>query len=101
MLAIDQFEELFTFADAGQRARFDALFATALADPSCPLFVVSTVRVDFLEPFAALLPRLVEVRNRGLYATCQMERMSEAGLRDVICGPARLAGSCRVSGGNS
>ena len=92
MLAIDQFEELFTFADAGQRTRFDALLAAALADPSCPLFVVSTVRNDFLDRFAALLPRLVEVRNRGLYATYEMPRMSDAGLRDVIRGPARLAG---------
>jgi hypothetical protein len=49
LLAIDQFEELFTFADPEQRTRFDALLAAALDDPDCPLFALSTVRADFLD----------------------------------------------------
>ena len=64
LLAIDQFEELFTFAEPDNRARFDRLLATALADADCPLFVISTVRADFLDRFDELLPRLVPVRNR-------------------------------------
>ena len=64
LLAIDQFEELFTFADADERRRFDRLLAAALEDADCPLFVLSTVRADFLDRFAEDLPRLVAVRNR-------------------------------------
>ena len=56
LLAIDQFEELFTFADADERRRFDRLLAAALEDPDCPLFVLSTVRADFLDRFAEDLP---------------------------------------------
>ena len=64
LLAIDQFEELFAFADPDERGRFDRLLAAALADPDCPLFVISTVRSDFLDHFDELLPRLVPIRNR-------------------------------------
>ena len=64
LLAIDQFEELFTFADPDERRRFDRLLAAALEDPDCPLFVISTVRADFLDRFGEDLPRLVAVRNR-------------------------------------
>jgi Novel STAND NTPase 1 len=46
LLALDQFEELFTFADPQQRRRFDRLLAEALQDPDCPVFVISTVRAD-------------------------------------------------------
>ena len=51
LLAIDQFEELLTFAEAEERRRFDRLLAAALGDPDCPLFVLSTVRADFLDRF--------------------------------------------------
>ena len=57
LLAIDQFEELFTFADPGERGRFDRLLAGALGDADCPLFAISTVRADFLDRFEDL-PRL-------------------------------------------
>ena len=91
LLAIDQFEELFTFAEPDDRARFDRLLAAALADPDCPLFVISTVRSDFLDRFDELLPRLVPVRNRsGKLWTLPLIK-AEA-LREVITGPARLAG---------
>ena len=76
LLAIDQFEELFTFAEEDERRRFDRLLAAALEDPDCPLFVVSTVRADFLDRFAEELPRLVAVRNRlaGLDAGADRRR---------------------------
>ena len=51
LLVIDQFEELFTFADDAPRKAFDALLAKALQDKECPLFVISTVRADFLDRF--------------------------------------------------
>ena len=91
LLAIDQFEELFTFAGAEERQRFDRLLAAALDDPDCPLFLVSTVRADFLHRFGEDLPRLVAVRNR-LARPWTLAPIGEAGLREVIDGPARLAG---------
>ena len=65
LLAIDQFEELFTFADLVERKH---LRSPAPNRPSAsrhrPLFVISTVRSDFLYQYDELLPRLVPVRNR-------------------------------------
>jgi formylglycine-generating enzyme required for sulfatase activity len=91
LLAIDQFEELFTFADPEERRRFDALLAAALEDADCPLFVITTVRSDFLDRFAEDLPRLVAVRNRqGRPWT--LAPIGDNGLREVIEGPAWLAG---------
>jgi hypothetical protein len=90
LLAIDQFEELFTFADEAERRRFDRLLATALEDPDCPLFVLSTVRSDFLDRYDQLLPRLVPVRNRRA-RPWTLPLISADGLREIITGPARLA----------
>jgi formylglycine-generating enzyme required for sulfatase activity len=91
LLAIDQFEELFTFADADERRRFDRLVASALEDADCPLFVISTVRSDFLDRFAEDLPRLVAVRNRA-GRPWTLAPIGDDSLREVISGPARLAG---------
>ena len=90
LLAIDQFEELFTFADPEERGRFDRLLAGALDDADCPLFVISTVRADFLDRFEDL-PRLVAVRNRA-GRSWTLPPIGDQGLREVIEGPARLAG---------
>lgn len=90
LLAIDQFEEVFTFADPAERERFDRLLANALEDNDCPLFVISTVRSDFNHCFAEDLPRLVRVRNQaGRWTMCAI---GEQGLREIIDGPAGLAG---------
>ncbi len=89
LLAIDQFEELFTFADPDERGRFDRLLAAALEDVDCPLFLITTVRIDFLDRFETL-PRLLAVRNRrGRDWT--LPPIGEDGLREVIGSPARLA----------
>ena len=90
LLAIDQFEELFTFANEDERCRFDRVLATALEDSDCPLFVLSTVRADFLDRFDDL-PRLVAVRNRRA-RPWTLPLIGPDGLRAVIDGPARLAG---------
>ena len=90
LLIVDQFEELFTFADAAARQQFDALLAGALQDGECPLFVISTVRADFLDRFEQL-PRLQAIYN----SHCRryfLPTISEHGLREVIKQPARLAG---------
>jgi formylglycine-generating enzyme required for sulfatase activity len=88
LLVVDQFEELFTFADDEARKAFDAQLASALADPNCPLFLLTTVRSDFLDRWEQL-PRLSE-----LYADrCEryaLPAVSEAGLREIIEAPSRL-----------
>ncbi len=77
LLAIDQFEELFTFADPAERGRFDCLLATALNDAECPLFVISTVRADFLDRFDDL-PRLDDGAQPGRQA---MDAAADLGRR--------------------
>jgi len=98
LLALDQFGELFTFADPDERKRFDRLLAAALADADCPLFLISTVRADFLDRFEDL-PRLVHQRNR-LGKAWTLPPIGEDALREVIAGPARLAGLERGAGGH-
>jgi hypothetical protein len=89
LLAIDQFEELFTFADPDERRQFDRLLAGALEDVDCPLFVISTVRADFLDRFGDL-PRLIAARNR-LARPWTLTPIGAEGLREVITAPAQLA----------
>jgi hypothetical protein len=90
LLTIDQFEELFTFADLEERKHFDRLLAGALGDTDCPLFLLSTLRADFLDRIEDL-PRLVNLRNR-LGKPWTLPPIGADGLREVIAGPARLAG---------
>ncbi|MBN8515426.1 SUMF1/EgtB/PvdO family nonheme iron enzyme [Accumulibacter sp.] len=90
LLIVDQFEELFTFADAAASKQFEALLANALHDAECPLFLISTVRADFLDRFERL-PRLQAIYN----SHCKryfLPTISEHGLREIIEQPARLAG---------
>ena len=77
LLIIDQFEELFTLLNKAERAQFDRLLANALKDTDCPLFVISTIRVDFLEDIGTL-PALSAIYN----SRCKrymLPMMSEAG----------------------
>ncbi len=90
LLVIDQFEELFTFADDAPRKAFDALLAKALQDKECPLFVISTVRADFLDRFDQL-PSLATIPT-SMCKRYFLPSISEQGLREVIDGPARLTG---------
>jgi len=90
ILVVDQFEELFTFSDPTEKLHFDAQLANVLQDIDCPLFLITTVRIDFLEGFEQL-PRL-----SGLYnAACKrylLKTITAGGLQEVIEQPARLAG---------
>jgi len=89
LLVVDQFEELFTVADEDRRALFDAQLAHAIEDPACPLYLVTTVRSDFLDRFEQI-PRLQSASNRS----CKryfLPTISEEGLREVIERPAAMA----------
>lgn len=90
LLVVDQFEELFTLSDPARRRLFDGRLAHALDDPLCPLYLVSTVRSDFLDRFE-LLPRLQRQANRSCKRYL-LPLISEDGLREVIERPAQLAG---------
>jgi hypothetical protein len=90
LLIVNQFEELFTFAEEVSRKQFNALLAHARQDSKCPLFLISTVRADFLDRFE-YLPCLQAIYNRQ----CKryfLPLISEQDLREIIEQPARLAG---------
>lgn len=90
LLVVDQFEELFTFADETEKRYFDAQLAHALADETCPLFLISTVRIDFLDGFERL-GKLSE-RYNDQCKRYLLKTLSQDGIREVIEQPARLAG---------
>ena len=90
LLIVDQFEELFTLAEAESRRAFDRLLAHALQDPDCPLLLITTVRADFLDRYE-LLPALQGPYN-SLCKRYYLPVISGPGLREAIEGPARLAG---------
>lgn len=90
LLIVDQFEELFTFAEEDQRKQFDKLLCNALQDTNCPLFLISTVRVDFLDRFEDLqhLQTLYNSHCKRYF----LPTISVRGLREIIEQPARIAG---------
>lgn len=90
LLVVDQFEELFTFSNHAEQRRFDAQLAYALQDKDCPLFLITTVRIDFLEGFEHL-PNLSERYNKQCKRYL-LKTITHDGLREVIEQPARLAG---------
>ena len=84
LVVVDQFEELLTQTAPGERARFAELLCPALAGP---VQLVGTLRPEFFDqlladPHLAVLPTQV-------YPLRPLHREA---LRDVIEGPARLAG---------
>ncbi|MDD5394103.1 MAG: SUMF1/EgtB/PvdO family nonheme iron enzyme [Thiothrix sp.] len=91
LLVVDQFEELFTFSDPTEKLAFDRQLYTALQDKDCPLFVVSTVRIDFLEHFEQL-PCLKELYRQRLCERYLLPTVTQRGLQEAIEQPARLAG---------
>jgi len=89
LLIVDQFEELFTFSEQDERRCFDAQLAYALQDRECPLFLINTVRIDFLHAFEHL-PKLSELYN----SHCRrylLKTISRNGLVEVIERPAAQA----------
>lgn len=91
LLVIDQLEELFTLTtDREALARLDALLASALEDLDGPLYLVTTIRSDFL-PHIGELPRLQGLLN-ALAGRYDLQPLGLAGLREIVRIPARRAG---------
>ena len=88
LLVVDQFEELFTVAQAEQRDRFIQLITQVAKFPNSPLAVVTTMRADFLEPclYYESLRQLIEKDAKYL------PTLAEKNLIDAICEPAKLQG---------
>lgn len=87
LLFVDQLEELVTFSEPAQAARFAALLGE-LALPAAGVRVLLAVRGDFLTRVGAL-PGLGEQVERALYI---LRPMSPEGVREAIVGPARSRG---------
>ncbi|EFC79935.1 AAA family ATPase [Parafrankia sp. EUN1f] len=89
LLAVDQFEEIFTLCvDEAERVAFIRALCAAAAGPSAPAVVVLAVRGDFYLRCVAY-PELAEVLQHGQVVVGPMEQSE---VRDAIVEPARLAG---------
>ncbi|OXR39766.1 hypothetical protein B7C42_08160 [Nocardia cerradoensis] len=84
LLVIDQFEEVLGPAVAAQRTRFAELLAPAIGGP---VQVLATVRTEFLDQIM-VDPALAALGTR----TFPVRPLRVADLREVIEGPARVAG---------
>jgi WD40 repeat protein len=91
LLLVDQFEEIFRFRKQGNADEADAFVALLLATVAQreePVYVVITMRSDFLGD-CALFTGLPEAINDGQYLT---PRLSREQIRSAITGPARVFG---------
>ncbi len=101
LLVIDQFEELFRYrhldehsenksAEIGQQATaFVNLLLTAVEQSELPIYVVITMRSDFLGD-CAQFPGLAEAINSGQYLVPRMTREQR---RAAIAGPIGVGGA--------
>lgn len=95
LIVVDQFEELFRFRrDDAEPGRDDAVaFVKLLLDasthPSLPIYIVLTMRSDFIGE-CMRFPGLPEAVNDGQYL---VPRMTREELRLAITGPVAVAGA--------
>ncbi len=95
LVVVDQFEELFRFmrnvtsAHAEDDLAFVKLILEATRQTEVPIFVVITMRSDFIGD-CARFRELPETINRGLYLIPIMTRDQR---REAIAGPAAVAGT--------
>ena len=91
LILADQFEELFRYGDYAAREEaeaFVALLIECAATPDIPIYIVITMRSEYLSA-CALLPELAERINASLYLT---PRMTRSECREAIEGPAGVIG---------
>jgi basic membrane lipoprotein Med (substrate-binding protein (PBP1-ABC) superfamily)/DNA-binding SARP family transcriptional activator len=88
VLIIDQFEELFTLAEADTAARFSELVATAVEDKGAPLRVVATLRADYYDrPLS--MSSLAGVFSDSIVS---VKPMTAHEIERAVVDPARAAG---------
>lgn len=89
LVVVDQFEELFRYAQSAEdaAAAFVSLLLQATSHTDLRLYVVLTMRSDFLGDCAAFTD-LPERINRGLYL---VPRMTRDQLEAAIVGPVKVA----------
>jgi len=95
LVVVDQFEELFRFRNnrridnsRDESIAFVKLLLEAAADPDLPIYVVLTMRSDFIGDCMAY-PGLSEAVNNGQYLVPRMQRDA---LRLAITGPVAVGG---------
>jgi hypothetical protein len=91
LVVVDQFEDLFRpglAQDRDEPAMFVSALLEAAADPRGQVGVLITMRSDFIGE-CEVFRGLPEAVNRGMYL---MPRMTRNELRDIIEGPAGVAG---------
>jgi KaiC/GvpD/RAD55 family RecA-like ATPase len=87
LLAVDQFEELFTLCDESDRRAFlDVLLAVRDA---APMTILLTLRVDFMGQAQSFSPAISQLLTYGFIGHCPFTRTE---LEVAITGPARYAG---------
>ncbi|MFN0056573.1 MAG: hypothetical protein ACKV0T_30875, partial [Planctomycetales bacterium] len=93
LLVVDQFEEIFRFHEAGQTQQeaaneFVSLLLEATAQKEVPIYVVLTMRSDFIGE-CGQFEGLAEMVNRGEFL---IPRLTREQYKRVIEGPIKVAG---------
>jgi WD40 repeat protein/tetratricopeptide (TPR) repeat protein len=93
LLVVDQFEEIFRFHEAGQMQQeaaneFVSLLLEAVAQKEVPIYVVLTMRSDFIGE-CGQFEGLAEKVNRGEFL---IPRLTREQYKRVIEGPIKVAG---------
>ncbi len=93
LLVVDQFEEIFRYQEAGAAESeaandFIAMLREATAQSEVPIYVVVTMRSDFIGD-CSRFEGLAEAVNRGEYL---IPRLSREQFKSAIEGPIRVAG---------
>jgi WD40 repeat protein len=87
LVLVDQFEELFTYAKSADESEdFVNLLLASRAEPDVRIYVILTMRTDFLGHCVRFL-ELPDAINRAQYLT---PRLSRDQMREAIDGPAKL-----------
>jgi tetratricopeptide (TPR) repeat protein len=96
LVVVDQFEELFRFRTSklvensrDEAVAFFKLLLEAAAQSDVPIYIVLTMRADFIGECMEF-PGLPEAVNAGMYL---VPRMARDELRSAITGPVAVAGS--------
>jgi len=93
LILVDQFEELFRFEKEQRQGReealaFSRLLLLAAQQKQAPIYIIMTMRSDFLE-YCADFPGLIEAINRNTFLVPRMNRTQRS---QAIKGPVAVGG---------